>query len=85
MKTFCPNCGTKLKPGATFCPNCGAKLVTTNNTTKQATVSNKHDGNLNKKSSISENNSDNQSDHTEKGTSFLSKLRSSNKTRCNIL
>ena len=24
--SFCPECGTKLEPGAAFCPNCGAQL-----------------------------------------------------------
>lgn len=23
---FCPNCGSKIKPGATFCGNCGYHL-----------------------------------------------------------
>ncbi|MFC2716666.1 MAG: zinc-ribbon domain-containing protein, partial [Stomatobaculum longum] len=23
---YCPNCGTKIVPGAKFCPNCGEKL-----------------------------------------------------------
>ena len=24
---YCPNCGTKIAPGAKFCPNCGEKLL----------------------------------------------------------
>lgn len=66
MKTFCPNCGTQLKPGTAFCPNCGAKLVAANSTTKQAPVPSKHDENLNKKSNVSESKLGNRPAHTEK-------------------
>ena len=34
---YCPNCGTKIVPGAKFCPNCGEKLeVSPENTASES-------------------------------------------------
>ncbi|EHO18723.1 hypothetical protein HMPREF9623_00045, partial [Stomatobaculum longum] len=38
---YCPNCGTKIIPGAKFCPNCGEKLeFAPENTAGESTAEN---------------------------------------------